>query len=369
MITDQAAPATGLIGAAPSISALAARPREEQPMLPFDPVEPETLDLPLAALPPDTELAGPDPAPALVESIRVAGILQPVVLARRAAKGEVRAAFVVMAGRRRIKAARLVKLPSIPARIYPEGWVNPATVTVMENALRSANDVAMIEALEKLLTGNPEGEVLKIPGVTKPLLSRVRKLTSLLPELLGALKDGSMSIGTAFRAVTLERERQQQLVTVLHDTGKVTGDDVYEASRAQAAEAAASLSPNLFNRPGYVDEDGEGDGNGGEWEGEGAATPGAELIEAKAAVELLGSPASLHTNSPEGLREVLNALFFRLWPPGEEGPVEGWEDWALAAAAFVNSFLTDEQRKARFRTVVAELEGTKTGVKKPETEE
>lgn len=78
-------------------------------LLPETPPEFSAEEVPLDALPSDAAILGAPPDPALVASIRQHGVLQPVLLIR--ADG---GALWVAEGRRRIKAARLASMPTIP---------------------------------------------------------------------------------------------------------------------------------------------------------------------------------------------------------------------------------------------------------------
>src|SRR4029434_5271358 len=73
-------------------------------------------DVPLAEFPPNDELMGPAPDRALVDSVRDFGVLDPVLLERHES---LRRPYVVRDGRRRIKAARLAGLTSVPAVVLP----------------------------------------------------------------------------------------------------------------------------------------------------------------------------------------------------------------------------------------------------------
>ncbi|MEI8165795.1 MAG: ParB/RepB/Spo0J family partition protein, partial [Chloroflexales bacterium] len=113
------------------------------PLLPGIPAMGEPVDVPLSQLPPDRELHSDPPSVQFLDSVKNLGILQPIQLIRKGASG-----YTVAAGRRRIKAARATGMESVPALVFPEGWVRASVLAMAENEQRSANDLSDLQAIE-----------------------------------------------------------------------------------------------------------------------------------------------------------------------------------------------------------------------------
>jgi ParB family chromosome partitioning protein len=207
-------------------------------LLPADLPIPEEARVDLSVLP--AALAGPEPSPAMIASVRAVGILEPILLVRKGQK------LVVAAGRRRIAAARAAEQKDIPARIYT--GVNPNTLALLENELREANPLAELEAIQALmkLSGITEEEISEQLGIRLPRVRmRLRLATHLAPALLVALKRGEIGVRVAAAAAKLSPAHQESLVLTLEENGKLTGDDVAMAKRVRTQNAAASL-PDLI---------------------------------------------------------------------------------------------------------------------------
>ena len=209
-------------------------------------LHPLTLDVALDRLPPDAELIGPPPDARFVASIRTVNVLQPILI-EGAPDDPV---FVVMAGTRRIKAARLVRQKTIPARLYPRGSLSPDLVAIIENAHRSDNALRGHRAVETLRTTlADEAAICAATGLTLPELRARTRLDTLTPILLEAARAGHIKETIALDAARLCPEDQEVLAAIFARTGKLTAADVKDARLARKAAEVASLSPRLFETP------------------------------------------------------------------------------------------------------------------------
>lgn len=195
----------------------------EQLLLPATEVEPRRVTLPLHALPPDEALPSDPPARDFVASIRrVRRVLQPIVLFEHDD-----GTFEVVCGRRRIKGARAAGLASIPADVYPAGWVAPEMLTVIENNQRSANPVADCTAIARLLEqGADDAQICAATGLTRDELRARYRLHQLVPALWDALRSGAVRATVALDAARLPASGQGVLVARLGEKGTLTAADV-----------------------------------------------------------------------------------------------------------------------------------------------
>jgi len=213
--------------------------------------------VPVDELPPDEELAGPAPTADLVDSIRRWGIQVPVLLHPVPGTND---DWRVVSGRRRIKAARLIGLEDVPARIVvcgdeQDGWV-PDVLTLMAHATQHHNPVADLEAIEGLLAqGADERAICQATGLTLPVLRKRMRLLGLRPALREALVTGRMAVGVAERAAKLDAVYQDQLAAILAERGRITGQDVEDVRKVgrEAAQADLIISLGLADMPGNDD--------------------------------------------------------------------------------------------------------------------
>lgn len=214
----------------------------------------------------------------LMDSISLYGLLNPITVRPRE---EEYGTFEIIAGRRRFRAwcelyARWEKADEgvDPNRWIrnPYAWISvqiaedgrPEVMALVENSRRSANvlaELASIQGLEDI--GYTEAQIAKESGMPVGTIRKRKALATLAPELLGAVRDGVMAVGTAEQAAKLGSHRQATLVEVLTEHGKVTADDVKEAKQATRDQAInQSMMAMLFDeaefdtatRPGFQEE-------------------------------------------------------------------------------------------------------------------
>lgn len=180
-------------------------------------------------------IAGAEPTPALVNSIRQLGLLEPIILIQNS-DGTVD----IGAGRRRIKAARLAGLERIPCIIHK--GVDKDAVTLITNHLRSPNLAVELKAAEILIADNDEREVCKHWNLHWQSFCKLLKLRSLILPLRQLLSRGVLRQGVAERAARLPVEMQGQLVGLK----KITGEEVAKLFQARRSQAAEDLPDELF---------------------------------------------------------------------------------------------------------------------------
>ena len=145
----------------------------------------------------------------LADSIRQVGILQPV-LVRRLQPGQtaVRAPgeegsvapleYCVVAGERRVRAARLAGLSEVPALVVSFEQSEALKVALLENIQRE--DLGPVEeatAYRQLMNeyGATQEEVAAMLGKSRSSVANLLRLLSLEEEILDLLQDGHLSTG------------------------------------------------------------------------------------------------------------------------------------------------------------------------------
>lgn len=196
----------------------------------------------------------------LAESIRSRGILQPVVV-RPLLGGE----FELVAGERRLRAAKLAGLASIPAVVrQAEDWER-LDLALAENMARvDLNPIEEARACAMLVDdlGLTRGEVGRRVGKGRVAVSNLIRLLDLPDEVLELIEAGTLSEGHG-RALLLCKR---------HD----------ERRRLAGSAAAAGWSVRETERRAKVAEHGEASGDG---RASSATEMHPDLAESLAAVE------------------------------------------------------------------------------------
>ncbi|MDP6225649.1 MAG: ParB/RepB/Spo0J family partition protein [Anaerolineales bacterium] len=159
----------------------------------------------------------PDELAELAESIRAHGILQPLVVARTENSAE----FTLIAGQRRLKAAAIAELRTVPAvvRDFPSD-AEMLELALIENLQRTnLNPVETATAYQALADdfGLAHDEIARRVGKQRTTVSNTLRLLRLPAPVQSALTDGKISEGHARALLALPTPEAQQsaLGTVL----------------------------------------------------------------------------------------------------------------------------------------------------------
>lgn len=205
----------------------------------------EPVQVLLSDLPPDDELISPPPDSGMVKSADAVGVFSPVIL-ERVAEGPY--PFKVVAGKRRIKTARILHYDTIAAMIYEENYVQTSLISLMENQHRSHNFLADLENLETLMDlGLSVDQIISITAMNKASVMKVLSLQNLLPPLRKALMYNQMEQSTAMLACKLDHEKQRELVQVLEDEDRIKCAHVHKLTRVVVQNKVEALPSSLFS--------------------------------------------------------------------------------------------------------------------------
>jgi ParB family transcriptional regulator, chromosome partitioning protein len=168
--------------------------------------QPELLHLPVETIHPNPRQPRkrfePEAADGLAASVRLQGILQPVVVRRRGEGG-----FELVAGERRWRAARTAGIPTLPALVRDVDNKEALLLGLVENVAReqlSAVEEArayasLVDEFELSL-----GDVAERVGRSKPAVSNRLRLLELPEEVLWMLARGDLSEGHARAVLSLQ---------------------------------------------------------------------------------------------------------------------------------------------------------------------
>ncbi len=181
------------------------------------------------------------PTAKMVESVRRLGILQPILVRQ---EGTI---LCMVAGRRRLNAARKAGLKTVPVRIFPAGFSNDDILSLVENENRRENPVSDLRAVEKLLAdGMTEEEIAQETGISVQRMKKILSLRNLIKPLRRAFEDGLIRFSVAEKAAKKGKVFQQTLLDILEKEGVIRVKDLVALSKVTRKTTVAALPDSLF---------------------------------------------------------------------------------------------------------------------------
>jgi len=200
------------------------KPRENQPRRYFDPAELNEL----------------------AESIKIHGIIQPILLSERADGG-----YEIIAGERRWRAAQIAGVAIMPAIIKSYAEREKLEVALVENIQRAdLNPIEEAFAYKRLMDefGLIQQEVADKVGKSRPALANAVRLLDLPEEAQKALMEKKINVGQA-RALLGIAKREDRLAMLSSMLGqKITVRELEREVRKKGG--AQRRDPNLM----YLEE-------------------------------------------------------------------------------------------------------------------
>jgi len=184
----------------------------------------------------------------LVESIKQYGIIQPLIVTQKNGKYE------LIAGERRLRAARVLGLMSVPAIVRLADEQQKLELALVENLQREdLNSIEMAIAYRKLIDEfNLSQEELAVRvSRSRPVITNTLRFLNLPEEIQRALIEGKITEGHAKVIVGLESEAQQFALYKKILLNKMTVDDSLKETRAMGGTKQARIKIN------YADKDKE----------------------------------------------------------------------------------------------------------------
>jgi len=145
----------------------------------------------------------------LKESIKKHGIIQPIVV-RKMANG-----YEIVAGERRLKAAKEIGLKKIPAIIKTFNNEKSLEIALVENIQREdLNPVEQANAFKRLIDefNLTQQELAEVTGKSRALVTNTIRLLKLNPEIQKNISEGKISFGHAKLLLSIEDEEVQRAV-------------------------------------------------------------------------------------------------------------------------------------------------------------
>lgn len=140
-------------------------------------------------------------------SIKVHGIIQPIVLNAKAD-----GSYMIIAGERRLRAAKLAGLKSVPAIVknYTEKQIKE--ISIIENLQREdLNPIEAARAIKQLMEeyNLTQEAVSERIGKSRSNIANTLRLLSLYPEVVDLVEKGALSAGHARCLVVIQDTTQQ----------------------------------------------------------------------------------------------------------------------------------------------------------------
>jgi ParB family chromosome partitioning protein len=183
----------------------------------------------------------------LAASIGAHGVLQPIVV-----RGAVDGGYELIAGERRLRAARMAGLTEIPAVVRDSTPNELLELALVENVQREdLNPIEQASAYRELIDrfGLSHEEVARQVGKSRVAVSNALRLLDLAPETRQAIVDGRITEGhgRALAAISVP-ELQRAVLQVVLERGlsvRQTEELVRRKRETAQARARAALSEDL----------------------------------------------------------------------------------------------------------------------------
>ncbi len=146
----------------------------------------------------------------LADSIRQQGVLQPIVVRKKAG------IFEIVAGERRWRAAQKAGLQSVPTIVRELSDIQVLEIALVENIQRQdLNPLEEASAYQQLIDefGLTQESLAKRVGKERSTVANLLRLLTLTMPVQQLLLDGKLSMGHARALATIEGERQWQAAT------------------------------------------------------------------------------------------------------------------------------------------------------------
>lgn len=179
----------------------------------------------------------------LAASIKEHGILQPLLVAEKTDGG-----YELIAGERRLRAAKRAGLTSVPVIVKKYGSEAKLSVSLIENIQRAnLNPIEEAFAYKRLIEefGLTQEAVAERIGKSRPAIANMVRLLELPNEVQQALIDGKISTGQA-RAVLSVGDKTAQLEILASMLGnKITVRELERTASAKNTNRPTRRDPNL----------------------------------------------------------------------------------------------------------------------------
>lgn len=176
----------------------------------------------------------------LANSIRLHGVIAPVILVKHDDR------YMIIAGERRVKAARKAGLVTVPAIIKDLTQQQISELSLIENLQREdLNPVEVATALRQLMDefNYTQEEVADRIGKSRSSVANLLRILTLPAAIIDMVASGKISEGHARALLGINDPQMQVVLAVKCASGKLTVRDVEKAVKLQNMAANAKKIP------------------------------------------------------------------------------------------------------------------------------
>ncbi len=198
----------------------------------------EPMMVPLSRIEPNPDQPrrefDPEAMKELAESIREKGIIQPIIVERKESGG-----FVIVAGERRYRAAKMIGLDEVPVFIKAFGDDERLEIALIENIQRTdLTPLEEAEAYRKLmeLRGYTQEQLAKRVGKQRTTIANALRLLKLPEEIKKKINDGMITAGHARAILSLDSINEQIMLADEVVRNKLSVRDAEKKAEAQRGD-------------------------------------------------------------------------------------------------------------------------------------
>ena len=190
----------------------------------------------------------------LKESIAERGVLQPVIVRKKAGRYE------LVAGERRLRAAKLAKLETIPAMIKQVSDSEALEIALVENLQREdLNPIDEARGYSELIKRFKltQEELARKIAKDRSTIANVLRLLNLPEEVKAGLENGKINMGHARALLGLTEEKHIRSVyrTVLHRGLSVRQVEALVRRKLKSKKRRARTVPPIATELGHIEEE------------------------------------------------------------------------------------------------------------------
>jgi ParB family chromosome partitioning protein len=190
----------------------------------------------------------------LKQSISEKGVLQPVIVRRKSGR------FELVAGERRLRAAKLAKLKSIPAVVKTVSDSEALEIALVENLQREdLNPIDEARGYRELINRFEltQEQLAKKIGRDRSTIANVLRLLNLPEQVRQGLEEGKITMGHARALLSLEDPKQIEGVyrSILHRALSVRQVEGLIRRRLKARNRRPRSAPPVDAELGRIEED------------------------------------------------------------------------------------------------------------------
>lgn len=155
----------------------------------------------------------------LAQSIKTYGVVQPIIVSERNGR------YLIVAGERRFRAAKIAGLSTIPVLIRDYSDKEIAEISIIENLQREdLNPIESAKAIKELIDkfDLTQEEVADKIGKSRPAVANTLRLLNLSDGVISLIEDGRLSAGHARALIPIEDKYTQLELAKLACDNKIT---------------------------------------------------------------------------------------------------------------------------------------------------